>query len=286
MEWKVEKKAGLLEFLMEKMEGSSRTKVKETLARNVMVDGRKVTQYNFPLMEGMTVTVGKADFKKRWTPRDVDIVYEDQWLLVVNKREGLVSYSRKAGDVTMISEVNGYLEATRQKCHAHVVHRLDRDTSGLMVVAKSKEVARKFEENWKERVYDRKYVAVVWGKLEEKEGVIRSWLTDGEYCVLSSWEDNGGKEAVTRYRVVKESRRYTMVDLKLDTGRRNQIRVHAREIGHPVVKDPMYGYKDDISPINRLALHAYRLCFFHPVTGKKMEYETEVPKSFEKLMEI
>lgn len=286
MEWKVEKKAELLEFLMEKMEGSSRTKVKETLARNVMVDGRKVTQYNFPLMEGMTVTVGKADFKKRWTPRDVDIVYEDQWLLVVNKREGLVSYSRKAGDVTMISEVNGYLEATRQKCHAHVVHRLDRDTSGLMVVAKSKEVARKFEENWKERVYDRKYVAVVWGKLEEKEGVIRSWLTDGEYCVLSSWEDNGGKEAVTRYRVVKESRRYTMVDLKLDTGRRNQIRVHAREIGHPVVKDPMYGYKDDISPINRLALHAYRLCFFHPVTGKKMEYETEVPKSFEKLMEI
>ncbi len=286
MEWKVEKKAELLEFLMEKMEGSSRTKVKETLARNVMVDGRKVTQYNFPLMEGMTVTVGKADFKKRWTPRDVDIVYEDQWLLVVNKREGLVSYSRKAGDVTMISEVNGYLEATRQKCHAHVVHRLDRDTSGLMVVAKSKEVARKFEENWKERVYDRKYVAVVWGKLEEKEGVIRSWLTDGEYCVLSSWEDNGGKEAVTRYRVVKESRRYTMVDLKLDTGRRNQIRVHAREIGHPVVKDPMYGYKDDISPINRLALHAYRLCFFHPVTGKKMEYETEVPKSFERLMEI
>ena len=286
MEWKVEKKAELLEFLMEKMEGGSRTKVKETLARNVMVDGRKVTQYNFPLMEGMTVTVGKADFKKRWTPRDVDIVYEDQWLLVVNKREGLVSYSRKAGDVTMISEVNGYLEATRQKCHAHVVHRLDRDTSGLMVVAKSKEVARKFEENWKERVYDRKYVAVVWGKLEEKEGVIRSWLTDGEYCVLSSWEDNGGKEAVTRYRVVKESRRYTMVDLKLDTGRRNQIRVHAREIGHPVVKDPMYGYKDDISPINRLALHAYRLCFFHPVTGKKMEYETEVPKSFEKLMEI
>ncbi|MBQ6047614.1 MAG: RluA family pseudouridine synthase [Bacteroidales bacterium] len=286
MEWKVEKKAELLEFLMEKMEGSSRTKMKETLARNVMVDGRKVTQYNFPLMEGMTVTVGKADFKKRWTPRDVDIVYEDQWLLVVNKREGLVSYSRKAGDVTMISEVNGYLEATRQKCHAHVVHRLDRDTSGLMVVAKSKEVARKFEENWKERVYDRKYVAVVWGKLEVKEGVIRSWLTDGEYCVLSSWEDNGGKEAVTRYRVVKESRRYTMVDLKLDTGRRNQIRVHAREIGHPVVKDPMYGYKDDISPINRLALHAYRLCFFHPVTGKKMEYETEVPKSFEKLMEI
>lgn len=286
MEWKVEKKGELLEFLMEKMEGSSRTKVKETLARNVMVDGRKVTQYNFPLMEGMTVTVGKADFKKRWTPRDVDIVYEDQWLLVVNKREGLVSYSKKAGDVTMISEVNGYLEATRQKCHAHVVHRLDRDTSGLMVVAKSKEVARKFEENWKERVYDRKYVAVVWGKLEEKEGVIRSWLTDGEYCVLSSWEDNGGKEAVTRYRVVKESRRYTMVDLKLDTGRRNQIRVHAREIGHPVVKDPMYGYKDDISPINRLALHAYRLCFFHPVTGKKMEYETEVPKSFERLMEI
>lgn len=286
MDWKVEKQVELLEFLMEKMSGSSRTKVKEVLAHNVLVDGRKVTQYNYPLMEGMTVTVGKADFRKRCTPKDVDIVYEDSSLLVVNKREGIVSYSKKPGERTMISEVNEYLSLTRQKCHAHVVHRLDRDTSGLMIVAKSKEVGRWFEEDWKGRVYDRAYTAVVWGKLEEKEGTVRSWLTDGEYCVLSSWEDNGGKEAVTHYKVMKESRRYTMVELRLDTGRRNQIRVHFRELGHPVVKDPMYGYKDDISPINRLALHARRLCFVHPKTGKKMEYETAVPKSFEKLMEL
>jgi 23S rRNA pseudouridine1911/1915/1917 synthase len=135
-------------------------------------------------------------------------------------------------------------------------------------------------------VFDRRYVAVAWGHIEPPKGEIRSWLTDGEYCVLSSPTDNGGKLAVTHYEVRQASRRYSLVDLKLDTGRRNQIRVHLRELKHPVVHDPMYGYKDDISPVARLCLHAYRLCFTHPVTGKRMKYETPVPSAFMKLMEL
>lgn len=276
----------LLEFLIEQMPESSRSKVKELLAHNVYVDGRRTSQFNFPLQKGMKVSIEKASFKDRLRPRDLDIVYEDQHLFVVNKHEGLLSYSKFPNDKTVISVLNQYLAATHQRCHAHIVHRLDRDTSGLMVVSKSKEVSQKFEEDWKGMVFDRRYVAVAWGHLEQSSGEVKSWFTDGEYCVLSSPTDNGGKLAITHYEVVQTSRRYSLVELKLDTGRRNQIRVHMRDLQHPVVHDPMYGYKDDLSPINRLCLHAFRLCFTHPVTGKRLKFETPVPTSFLKLMEL
>lgn len=276
----------LLAFLMAQMPDTSRSRVKELLAHNVYVDGRRTSQFNFPLQKGMKVTIEKASFKDRLRPRDLDIVFEDQHLLVVNKHEGLLSYSKNPADKTVITVLNQYLAATHQRCHAHIVHRLDRDTSGLMVVSKSKEVSQRFEEDWKGMVFDRRYVAVAWGHIEPPKGEIRSWLTDGEYCVLSSPTDNGGKLAVTHYEVRQTSRRYSLVDLKLDTGRRNQIRVHLRELKHPVVHDPMYGYKDDLSPVARLCLHAYRLCFTHPVTGKRMKYETPVPSAFMKLMEL
>lgn len=276
----------LLAFLMAQMPDTSRSRVKELLAHNVYVDGRRTSQFNFPLQKGMKVTIEKASFKDRLRPRDLDIVFEDQHLLVINKHEGLLSYSKNPADKTVITVLNQYLDATHQRCHAHIVHRLDRDTSGLMVVSKSKEVSQRFEEDWKGMVFDRRYVAVAWGHIEPPKGEIRSWLTDGEYCVLSSPTDNGGKLAVTHYEVRQTSRRYSLVDLKLDTGRRNQIRVHLRELKHPVVHDPMYGYKDDLSPVARLCLHAYRLCFTHPVTGKRMKYETPVPSAFMKLMEL
>lgn len=286
LEYKVTESSELMKFLIQQMPDTSRTKVKELLAHNVCVDGRRVSQFNFPLMPGMVVSIEKASYKERLKPRNLDIVYEDEHLLVINKHEGLLSYSKKPGEMTVITVLNRYLELTHQKCNAHIVHRLDRDTSGLMVVSKSKKVSQSFEADWKGLVSDRAYVAVAWGKLENREGTIRSWLTDGEYCVLSSPTDNGGKEAITHYKVVRTSRRYSLVELRLDTGRRNQIRVHLREEKHPVVHDPMYGYKDDVSPINRLALHAFRLGFTHPVTGKRLTFETPYPASFVKLMEL
>lgn len=286
LEYKVTESCELMKFLMEQMPDTSRSKVKELLAHNVCVDGRRVSQFNFPLMPGMVVSIEKASYKERLKPRNLDIVYEDDFLLVVNKHEGLLSNSKKPNDETVITVLNRYLKMTHQKCNAHIVHRLDRDTSGLMVVSKSKQVSQRFEADWKGLVTDRAYVAVAWGKVEPAQGEIKSWLTDGEFCVLSSPTDDGGKLAITHYKVVRYSRRYSLLELKLDTGRRNQIRVHLREEKHPVVHDPMYGYKDDVSPINRLALHAFRLCFTHPITGRKLRFETPYPTSFEKLMEI
>lgn len=285
-EFIVKEQQELLPFLAACLPDSSKSHVKGLLAHHVYVDGRRTSQYNFPLAPGMKVSIEIVSGSDRLRPRDLDIVFEDRHLLVVNKHEGLLSYSKHPNDKTVISVLNQYLEASRQRCHAHIVHRLDRDTSGLMVVSKSKEVSRQFEEDWKGMVFDRRYVAVAWGHFDAHKGEIRSWLTDGEYCVLSSPTDNGGKLAVTHYEVRKTCRRYSLVELKLDTGRRNQIRVHLRELGHPVVHDPLYGYKDDISPVSRLCLHAYRLCFSHPVTGKRLQFETPFPQSFLKLMEL
>lgn len=285
-EYSVQESQELLPFLAACFPDTSRTRLKELLAHNVYVNGRRTTQHNFLLQRGMVVSIEKGSPSDRFHPHDLSIVYEDQYLLVINKHEGLLSYSHHPKDKTVITVLNSYLEATHQRCHAHVVHRLDRDTSGLMLVSKSKEVSRKLEENWKSTVYDRRYIAVVWGQLAKGRGEVKSWFTDGEYCVLSSPTDNGGKLAITHYEVRQQSRRYSLVELRLDTGRRNQIRVHMRDLQHPVVHDPMYGYKEDLSPISRLALHAYRLCFYHPITGRRLEFETPIPTSFMRLMEL
>lgn len=285
-EYRVGECVSLMNFLMAKMPDVSRTRIKEMLANEVYVDGRRTSQFNFLLQPGMVVSLQRRGFRERFMPQGLSIVYEDQHLMVIDKHTGLLSYSKKPNDQTVITVLNQYLAYTRQHCHAHIVHRLDRDTSGLMVVSKSKQVSQAFEADWKGMVTERAYVAVAWGNVEQDRGTIRSWLTDGQYCVLSSLYDNGGKEAVTHYEVLRRSRRYSLLELHLDTGRRNQIRVHLRELKHPVVHDPMYGYKDDISPINRLALHAFRLHFRHPVTGKVLRFETPIPQSFDRLMEI
>jgi 23S rRNA pseudouridine1911/1915/1917 synthase len=287
LKFNVSDSALLMDFLMKKLDGISRNKVKRMLANKVVsVDGERTTQFDFALEPGMVVEIGKPTAKERFRSPWLSIVYEDKYLLVIDKKEGLLTNSPTKEKDTAQSILNDYFIYTQQRCRAHTIHRLDRDTSGLMVVSKSKEVSQKFEEDWKGMVFDRRYVAVAWGHIEPSHGEVKSWFTDGEFCVLSSPVDNGGKLAVTHYEVKQTSRRYSLVELKLDTGRRNQIRVHLRDLKHPVVHDPMYGYKDDVSPVNRLCLHAFRLCFTHPVTGKRLKFETPIPTAFQKLMEL
>lgn len=268
----------LMPFIMRKMNGISRTKAKNILSGSVSVDGRQVTQHDFKLMPGMEVKIGRnhkiSNIESRW----VRIVYEDQYLFVVDKRSGILCNSPHPGDETVQSILNQYLEKNHQRCHAHTIHRLDRDTSGLMLFAKDKKIALKFEENWKETVYDRRYMALVHGEMRKEEGTISSWLKDNaQFITFSSKTDNGGKFAVTHYKLIKVSNGYSLVELKLDTGRKNQIRVHMADIGFPVVGDPKYGDGDD--KIGRLGLHAYKLCFIHPVTHEDLKFETAIPFS-------
>ena len=175
-----------------------------------------------------------------------------------------------------------YFKKRHFKCTAHVVHRLDRETSGLMMYAKTQEAQRILEENWHRIVFDRRYVAVVCGKMEKEGGTVRSWLKDNKaFITYSSPTDNGGKEAITHYHTLATSERISLVEMLLETGRKNQIRVHMKDLGHPIVGDQKYG--NGFSIIGRLALHAYRLNFYHPMTGQVMEFETPFPQKFVQL---
>lgn len=280
--FKVVEPAQLMEFIMRKMDGISRNKVKHLLANGVVsVDGERTSQFNFELQPGMQVEIGKPSAKERFYSKWLKIVYEDKYLVVIDKKEGLLSNSPTVDQETAQSILNQYFTASQQRCRAHTIHRLDRDTSGLMLFAKDKKIAMSFEENWKEKVYDRRYVAVVEGKLEPREGTVESWLKDNKmFVTYSSPTDNGGKFAVTHYQVLISNKNYSLVDFHLDTGRKNQIRVHAQDLGHPIVGDEKYGSTDN--SLGRLCLHAYRLCFIHPTTGKEHEFETPFPKVFEK----
>jgi 23S rRNA pseudouridine1911/1915/1917 synthase len=178
--------------------------------------------------------------------------------------------------------LDDYFKKSRQKCSAHVVHRLDRDTSGLMVYAKDMETEQILEHHWHDIVYDRRYVAVCSGEVMEDEGTIENWLKDNNaYVTYSSPVDNGGKYAITHWHVLARTAEHSLVEFKLETGRKNQIRVHSADMGHPVCGDVKYGNGDD--PLHRLCLHAWLLCFHHPVTGEPMEFETPLPTAFKKM---
>ena len=278
--FKVEKECGLLEFLLENV-NRTHSKIKATLkGRGVKVNGKFVSQFDYPLTPGMKVAVSRTkrnqmQFKNRF----VKIVYEDRWLIVVEKKVGILSMAAGHSSLNVKSVLDDYFKQSRQKCRAHVVHRLDRDTSGLMVYAKDMETEQILEHNWHDIVYDRRYVAVVSGEMEDDEGTIANWLKDNKaYVTYSSPTDNGGKYAVTHFHVLNRTTEHSLVEYRLETGRKNQIRVHSADMGHPVCGDIKYGNGDD--PIHRLCLHAYVLCFTHPVTGERMEFDTQIPAAF------
>lgn len=272
----------LLEWLLSNMKGS-KSKIKATLqGRGIKVNGKTTTQYDYLLKPGMHVSVSKSKKNDQFKSRYVKIVYEDRFLVVVEKNIGILSMAAGHSSLNVKKVLDDYFRKTNQKCSAHVVHRLDRDTSGLLVYAKDIETEQILEHNWHDIVYDRRYVAVVSGEVGPNEGTISSWLKDNAaYFTYSSQEDNGGKYAVTHFRVLKRTTDYSLLEFKLETGRKNQIRVHSSDMGHPVCGDVKYGNGDD--PLHRLCLHAYKLCFWHPVTRERMEFETPVPGNFNHL---
>ncbi len=274
--------ATLLDWLIANIPGS-KTRTKATLAgRGVKVNNRTVTQYDHLLHRGDTVSVSQTKENNKFKSRYIKVVYEDQWLIVVEKAEGILSAMVGHSPHNVKTLLDKYLRDTRQRCTAHVVHRLDRETSGLMVYAKNVETQQILEHHWHEIVYDRRYVAVLSGAMEQQQGTIESYLKETrDYVSYSSQTDNGGKHAITHFFTLDKTERYSLVEFRLDTGRKNQIRVHAADIGHPVCGDSKYGNGSD--PLHRLCLHAFLLCMVHPMTGERMEFETPVPTPFRNL---
>ena len=278
----VNEPAELLNWLITHLP-DSRSKIKAILAgQGIKVDGKIVTQFDYPLKKGTKIAVSKTKQNNLFKNHYVKLVYEDRHLVVIEKKPGILSMAAGHSSLNIKTVLDNYFKQSRQKCQAHVVHRLDRETSGLMIYAKDKQTELALEADWHNIVFDRRYVAVLSGEVIDNEGTITSWLKDNKaYITYSSPVDNGGKYAITHFRVLKRSYEYSLVEFKLETGRKNQIRVHAADMGHPVCGDMKYGNGDD--PIGRLCLHAYMLCFYHPVNHRPMEFTTDIPQTFRKL---
>ena len=279
----VKKEMPLLEYLLATLPGS-KNKIKDTLqGRGIKVNGKIVTQYDYPLMPGMKVSVSNSKKNDTFKSRYVNLVYEDQYLVVIEKKPGILSMAAGHSSLNVKSVLDDYFQKTRQGCRAHVVHRLDRDTSGLMIYAKDMETEQILEHEWHDIVYNRRYVALCSGEYEEQTGTVANWLKDNKaYVTYSSPTDNGGKYSVTHFYVLDRSPYHSLVEFKLETGRKNQIRVHTADMGHPVCGDVKYGNGD--SPLHRLCLHAYVLCFYHPVTHRPMEFSTPIPSQFKEVI--
>lgn len=282
----VNESAGLMDFLMKKMSGISRNKVKSLLTnRVVFVNNVITTQYNFQLEPGMKVQISKEKHKHEFRNPLLKIVYEDAYLIVVEKKEGLLSVSTDhQKERTAQHILNEYVKRKHRNNRIFVVHRLDRETSGIMMYAKDEKTQHTLRDNWHNIVTDRRYVAVVEGNMEQDKGRIESYLTDRKFYVSSSpYDDGEGKLSITHFRTIKRENGYSLVELNLETGRKNQIRVHMQDAGHPIVGDKRYG-NEDVDPLGRLALHAFKLCFLHPVTGELMQFETPYPSAFRLLL--
>lgn len=277
----VTRQAGLMEFLLESLPGKSRTAVKSLLAHHqVSVEHKAVTAFNHPVKPGQQVTVNWTRVQQKSTLKGVKIVFEDPYLVVVEKSPGLLSIATdKEKERTAYRILSDSVKKVSRGARIFVVHRLDKDASGLMMFAKSTSVQKTLQGSWSRDVLERTYVVAVEGVVGQDRGTITSWLKETKgLAMFSSPVPNGGQKAVTSYRVLRRGKGFSLLEVELETGRKNQIRIHMKDLGHPVVGDRKYGAL--LKPMNRLALHARVLAFKHPVTGEVLRFETPTPKAF------
>ena len=273
------------DFLEQKMGGMTRTSIKNMLSRRIVqVNGAIQTRMDMQVNPGDEVVIQPGRGNQTLVHPKLRIVYEDDYLIVVEKKCGLLTVAAHPGatETTAFSILLDYVRRENRRNGIFVVHRLDRETSGLLVFSKKQDLQEYMRTYWRQIVTNRTYVAVANGIIEEDENTIRSWLTEDprSTMVYSSPTDNGGKLAITHYKVIRrsEEKNCSLVELHLETGRTNQIRVHLASIGNPVLSDRKYGLAE--APIDRLALHARILEFIHPVTEETLHFETPVPREF------
>lgn len=285
---KVDKKAELFTFLIDKNVRKSRSAIKSLLThKQVRVNNKIVSLHNYEVKVGDTISIHKHDHKMDQKKlKGLTIIFEDKDLIIVDKESGLLSVSTGKATVkeTAYNIVNEYLRSKNAKNRAYVLYRLDRETSGLMVFAKSEDVQENLQRTWILHPPKRTYVAIVEGKLTPSRSTITSWLTENKnFVMFASEKDNGGLKAVTEYKTIGANSRYSLLKLTADTARKNQIRVQLQFVGHPIIGDKKYGSKT--SPIRRIALHADEVAFVHPVTKEKLNLTSPLPKKMQIIAE-
>lgn len=278
--FKVDKDNELMKFLMEKMPENSRNSIKSLLTqRRVMVDEKVVSQYNAPLKTGQIVSIGKTRITKH-NLDGVSIIFEDKDILVVDKERGILSVATKnEREKTAYNILKNYLKEKDPKDKIFVVHRLDRDTSGVMIFAKSEKAQDILQTTWNDSVKERTYVALVEGNVKKDRDTIISYLAENKAMVTySTTNEEEGKKAISHYKVLKRNKNFSLLEVNIETGRKNQIRVHMQDLGHSVVGDKKYGSTKN--PIRRLGLHAHTIVFVHPITKEVLSFTSKIPDAF------
>ena len=278
---KVEQDTELMKFLIAQLSHKNRNNIKSMLSnKQVFVDGTPIRQFNHPLSVGQVVELRWNRVPEEKMYRGISIIYEDNDLVVIDKHAGVVAIATddkvKLNAYTILSM---HIKSRNNNHKIFVVHRLDRDTSGLMMFAKSKDVKEKLQKNWKHIISKRTYLALVEGIPDKPKATLTSYLHESKALIVySSQNPESGDKAITHYEVLKQSRDFSLLKVNLETGKKNQIRVHLKDIGHPIVGDKKYG--STINPIRRLGLHAWVLAFKHPISGEELSFKTSIPGKF------
>lgn len=283
-EYIIKEPCELLEFLLKTFSSQSRNSVKSLLSSHkVSVNGAPVSQYNFELVPKDVVYISNSVIRKK-SRSNLPIIYEDDELIVINKPSGLLSVaSDNEKSSTAYRMVADYVQQKDKHNRIFIVHRIDEDTSGVLMFAKNSKIQEALQDKWNDIVSKRGYYAIVEGKMDKKEDTIKSYLKkNSQNMMYSSKKAGDGQLAITHYKVIRESHGFSLLDVNIDTGRKNQIRVHLGEKGHYIIGDDKYG--NPSNPLKRLGLHAYALEFKHPLTGKKMKFTAPMPKEFSLLM--
>ena len=281
MKLKVEKEGELLDYLYNNLD-MPKKRIKQYLTHgSIFVNNNRTTKYNYKLIPGMNIDIDTDSKNKKTLP--FDILFEDEHIIVVNKPSGLLTIAtEKEKDKTLYHIVREYLVSKNKFAKVFIVHRLDKDTSGIVVLAKDEKTKNKLQENWNEYVTVREYVAVVHGHLKNESDKIVQKLKETKTNLVYPTKDEDGKEAITNYKVIKETDNYSMVSINIETGRKNQIRVAFQTLRNPIVGDKKYG--DPRDKETRLYLHANRLKMYYPELKKDILFETTTPNEFKKIM--
>ena len=277
-EYNVKEKVILIDFLMNDLNYNHKKAKTLLTKKQVLVNGKIRSQYNYQLNKDDKIQI--KNYNSSLIPKEIDIVYEDKNIIVVNKPHNLLTIATESEkEKTLYHVVSDYVKAKNKNARIFIVHRLDKETSGLILFAKNEEVKKIYQSKWNDIVKYRGYVAVVEGKLEKKEELVKANLKENKN--LKMYVSNDGIEAITKYKVIKENDKYSLVDIELKTGRKNQIRATFEYLKHPIIGDSKYSSKDN--SIKRLALHAYKLIIINPVTKKEMNFTLDIPKEFKNI---
>lgn len=281
MKLRVNKDDELLNYLYNNLD-MPKKKIKQYLTHGaIYVNNVKTTQYNYKVVVGMNIVIDTNSKNKKVLP--FDVVFEDDQIIVVNKPSGLLTIAtNKEKEKTLYHIVSEYLKSKDKNSKVFIVHRLDKDTSGIVILAKNERIKNQLQENWNEYVTLREYAAVVHGNLKNEEGRIVQSLKETKTNLVYVTKKGDGKEAITNYKVIKSNDNYSLLNIEIETGRKNQIRVAMSTIGNPIVGDKKYSNIRDNE--NRLYLHANRLKLYYPVIKKDILFEISNPSEFKKIM--